>query len=97
MSFRKLRIVLLRLAFLPIVLMAIFVRPSWNQEGMGPFFVELAGYLFLILGLSVRIWSILYIGGRKSQELVTDGPYSLCRNPLVRGNLPGDRRGRSVL
>lgn len=85
MSFRKLRVVLLRLAFVPVVLVAIFVRPSWNQEGTLAFALELAGYVFLILGLSVRIWSILYIGGRKSQELVTDGPYSLCRNPLYAG------------
>jgi protein-S-isoprenylcysteine O-methyltransferase Ste14 len=64
---------------------AIFVRPSWDPEATSAFFVELAGYVFLILGLSVRIWSILYVGGRKSQELVTDGPYSLCRNPLYVG------------
>jgi protein-S-isoprenylcysteine O-methyltransferase Ste14 len=29
-----------------------------------------------------RGWCSLYIGGRKKTELVTSGPYSLCRNPL---------------
>ena len=29
-----------------------------------------------------RAWCSLYIGGRKKQEIVTSGPYSLCRNPL---------------
>ncbi len=85
MSFRKLRVVLVRLAFLPVIFVAIFVRPSWDPESTGAFFIEFAGYMFLILGLSVRIWSILYVGGKKSQELVTDGPYSLCRNPLYVG------------
>ena len=29
-----------------------------------------------------RIWCSLYISGFKNAKLVTDGPYSLCRNPL---------------
>ena len=29
-----------------------------------------------------RAWCSLYIGGRKKQEIVSSGPYSLCRNPL---------------
>ncbi|MCJ7544616.1 MAG: isoprenylcysteine carboxylmethyltransferase family protein [Phycisphaerae bacterium] len=87
MTFRRARVVLLRLAFLPIVFVAVFVRPSWHLDSTRAFLVETAGYLFLMLGLSVRIWSILYVGGRKSQVLVTDGPYSLCRNPLYVGTL----------
>jgi hypothetical protein len=49
------------------------------------FLVELAGYAFLMAGLMIRIWSTLYIGGRKSLQLVTEGPYSICRNPLYVG------------
>jgi protein-S-isoprenylcysteine O-methyltransferase Ste14 len=70
---------------LPMVLLAVFGRPSWSTESTVAFFVELAGYLFLLAGLTIRMWSILYIGGRKSHELVTDGPYSICRNPLYLG------------
>ena len=51
------------------------------------FAVEWSGYLFLMVGLGIRLWSTLYIGGRKSRELVTDGPYSLCRNPLYVGTI----------
>ncbi len=29
-----------------------------------------------------RMWSTLYIGGRKSAEIVDTGPYSIMRNPL---------------
>jgi len=85
MSFRKLRVMLLRVGFLPIIAVALFVRPPWTLDSTLAFVVEWSGYLLLLAGLGLRMWSILYIGGRKSHELVTDGPYSLCRNPLYVG------------
>lgn len=29
-----------------------------------------------------RLWCSLYIAGRKTRQLVTEGPYSICRHPL---------------
>jgi len=87
MWFRKKRVVLLRLAFLPMVFLALFARPSWPQASVTAFAVEVGGYIVLLAGLGLRIWSILYVGGRKSQELVTEGPYSICRNPLYLGTV----------
>lgn len=85
MQIRKLRVLLLRIAFIPILFVALFVRPEWSLESNTAFIMELAGYAFLLAGLIVRIWCIFYIGGRKSQELITEGPYSICRNPLYVG------------
>jgi len=79
---RKLRINLLRLAFIPVVFIAVFVRPSWSLESTMAFTMELGGYLFLLAGLVIRIWCTCYIGSRKSKELIGEGPYSICRNPL---------------
>jgi protein-S-isoprenylcysteine O-methyltransferase Ste14 len=45
-------------------------------------FVETAGILLIFLGIVGRLWSTLYIGGRKSAQVVTGGPYSITRNPL---------------
>ncbi|MGQ9649627.1 MAG: methyltransferase family protein [Phycisphaerae bacterium] len=84
---RKARILLLRLALVPIILVAVFIPPSWPEGSPVPTFMEGAGYLLLLLGLGIRMWSILFIGGRKSRELVTEGPYSLCRHPLYVGTL----------
>jgi protein-S-isoprenylcysteine O-methyltransferase Ste14 len=44
--------------------------------------VEWVGILLIVVCILGRTWSSLYIAGRKGRELVTDGPYSTCRNPL---------------
>ncbi|OHB73066.1 MAG: hypothetical protein A2Z25_06835 [Planctomycetes bacterium RBG_16_55_9] len=76
---------MLRWAFIPIIFVAIFVRPSWSVESMAAFVIEACGYLFLLGGLVIRIWCTFYIGGQKSKEIIISGPYSLCRNPLYVG------------
>jgi len=47
------------------------------------------GWILFVLFVAIRLWATLYIGGRKSRELQTDGPYSVCRNPLYLGNFCG--------
>ncbi|MGB3418027.1 MAG: isoprenylcysteine carboxylmethyltransferase family protein [Mesorhizobium sp.] len=44
--------------------------------------IETVGILLIFLGIVGRLWSTLYIGGRKSAQVVTGGPYSITRNPL---------------
>lgn len=85
MTLRKLRMLFLRLGSLPVILLAIFVRPDWKHEEEASFIIEFVGYLFLLFGLCIRVWSILYIGGKKSKKLTMDGPYSICRHPLYIG------------
>ncbi len=88
MSLRKLRVFLLRVALIPVIFVAVFIRPSWGGRGTTVEVVtEVVGYVLLLAGLSIRIWSIIYIGGKKSEQLVTEGPYSLCRHPLYVGTM----------
>lgn len=49
---------------------------AWHER------LESIGVLVIVTGIAGRLWSILYIGGRKSAEIVDDGPYSVTRNPL---------------
>ena len=86
MSLRKLRVHLLRLFFLPTIFVAVFVRPTLFKDSTATFVIECVGYLFLLGGLVIRIWCTLYIGNLKSKELITEGPYSICRNPLYIGS-----------
>lgn len=44
--------------------------------------IEAHGIALILIGIGGRLWSILYIGGRKSAEVVDTGPYSVMRNPL---------------
>ncbi len=87
MDIYEARVPILRLSGILFIFLAVFVRPAWHTESTAAFAVELAGYVFLIAGLMIRMWSALYLGGRKSQQLVTEGPYSICRNPLYLGTL----------
>ena len=45
------------------------------------------GLAFVVSGIAVRLWALASIGRRKTQQLVTTGPYSLTRNPLYLGTL----------
>ncbi|AZO17436.1 isoprenylcysteine carboxylmethyltransferase family protein [Mesorhizobium sp. M2A.F.Ca.ET.043.05.1.1] len=54
-----------------------FPPDTWMHES-----IEMFGVLLIFLGIVGRLWSTLYIGGRKSSEVVTGGPYSITRNPL---------------
>jgi protein-S-isoprenylcysteine O-methyltransferase Ste14 len=85
MSLRKNRVAILRMAVIPVVLLAAFVSPPWSVGSAVSFSLQSVGYVMLVAGLAIRIWSVIYIGGRKSRQLVCDGPYSLCRNPLYMG------------
>ena len=84
---QKRRLELLRLSLILIFIIPFVTWRTWTDGSGMDFAVEWGGYVFLVAGLGLRIWAILYVGGRKSKALVTDGPYSLCRNPLYLGTI----------
>ena len=55
---------------------------SWSQDSWLDGALEMTGLACLILCTLGRIWASVHINGRKDRELVTDGPYSMVRNPL---------------
>ena len=44
--------------------------------------IEQVGIILIVAAIMGRMWCTLYIGGRKSAEIVSGGPYSITRNPL---------------
>jgi protein-S-isoprenylcysteine O-methyltransferase Ste14 len=43
---------------------------------------EIVGTILIACAIVGRSWCSLYIGGRKGNEIVATGPYSISRNPL---------------
>lgn len=86
----KLRIMISRLfAF---ALVAVILVSSSALEEELPFLSTLlffAGILLVGVASMGRLWCSLYIAGYKTDTLITQGPYSICRNPLYLFSLVG--------
>jgi len=72
---------------LPLALAAILSGRYWLEGSAMDDLLDGLSVALLIAGVALRSWATLYIGGHKSQKLITEGPYSLCRNPLYLGSL----------
>lgn len=62
--------------------LALVTGHSWIEPGWMDQVLAATGFALLIIAMAGRIWCGAHIAGRKTVELVTDGPYSVCRNPL---------------
>jgi protein-S-isoprenylcysteine O-methyltransferase Ste14 len=85
LTLRRARILTLRLTLGSLVLLALFMGHARPENIWADYAFRWGGYALLMAGLGVRLWAIVHIGERKSKQLVTTGPYSVCRNPLYLG------------
>lgn len=86
---RKRRIVIPKLLFLPILSVALISHHVWQEEGVMNLSLEVAAFTLVALAAIGRIWVSAFMAGRKNQELVVNGPYSVVRNPLYLFSLLG--------
>ena len=75
------------LVLVPVTVMSSVAAPALPDNSAAALALQLLAWLCFVGGASFRFWATLYVGGRKERELVTDGPYSLCRHPLYLGSL----------
>ena len=69
----------------PFAVGTILSHPSVSANSPWYLLLEGVGWTCFLVGGTVRWWATLYIGGRKRMQVVTEGPYSLFRNPLYVG------------
>lgn len=48
---------------------------------------QAAGFVLVACGTLWRLWSSVFVAGRKDIEVVVHGPYARCRHPLYLGSL----------
>lgn len=82
MNLAEKRITITRIFSILLIPLILFTAPSWPADGSIEFALKFSGLVLIIIGSYGRIWSYLYICGRKTKTLVTSGPYSITRNPL---------------
>ena len=72
-----------RLASAVAVVFLLFSTNDWETGAAGVSTALFTLGMFLVaIGSLGRMWCSLYIAGYKDQVLITQGPYSLTRNPL---------------
>lgn len=71
----------LALAIAGLAATLLFVTTAWTSEFIEEL-IESIGFALIGIAIIGRLWCTLYIGGRKSGEIVRTGPYSVMRNPL---------------
>ena len=77
----RVRMNLLRVLSIGLLAVALVIDPKLLGTFWGRVMWDI-GIVLIFFGILGRLWSILYIGGKKSAEVISDGPYSLCRHPL---------------
>ena len=83
----RIRLPLTAVCMLIGVAFAVISRPAISPPTPFGGAVLLSGVLLVGAGIALRLWALACISERKTRELVTTGPYSLCRNPLYIGTL----------
>lgn len=70
----------------PVIVVSIFSTPWFALGSAGDLIFQILGLTFLIAAVLWRSWATLYVGGKKTIEIVTAGPYAVCRHPLYFGS-----------
>jgi len=68
-----------------VAILAIYCFGATNWAALSPIVEHslfFSGIAIAGLGAAGRAWANSYIAGQKLKQLVTTGPYSMCRNPL---------------
>jgi protein-S-isoprenylcysteine O-methyltransferase Ste14 len=83
------RIILSRVLGAFVVLLILFSDPLWRPAPITKMAFELLAFILVLFATFGRLWALSYISGHKTKDLITEGPYSMMRNPLYFFSLSG--------
>lgn len=66
-------------SFLPVIVLGLGVL---SEDHAAHEIMEWAGHILVVLCVLGRSYCAAYIGGRKNDELIQQGPFAIVRNPL---------------
>jgi protein-S-isoprenylcysteine O-methyltransferase Ste14 len=71
----------------PAAVISLFSEPLTGPGSLMHLALFALAWPAFVAGTACRFWATAHIGGRKERELVTDGPYAVCRHPLYLGSV----------
>ncbi|MDI6686891.1 MAG: isoprenylcysteine carboxylmethyltransferase family protein [Desulfobacterales bacterium] len=79
----KLRLHISQIVVVLLVVLICVSNSLWEDKApFVPMILFLLGAVMIGIASLGRLWCSVYIAGYKTDYLVTQGPYSMCRNPL---------------
>ncbi|PBC06530.1 isoprenylcysteine carboxylmethyltransferase family protein [Mesorhizobium sp. WSM3859] len=76
------RLIVVQVVAVLAVILLLFSKPALAEGSDGHEVVETIGFVMVLICFLGRLWSILFVGGRKNDELIVSGPFSMTQNPL---------------
>lgn len=76
------RLIVVQVAAVLAIVLLLFAKPFLSEGSDGHELMELFGVVLVLACVGGRLWSILYVGGKKNEELISAGPFSMTQNPL---------------
>jgi protein-S-isoprenylcysteine O-methyltransferase Ste14 len=89
LRFSSMRILISRLFVIAVVVLLFVSDIQWKDCPWMRLGLFLLATVLVGIGTLGRMWCSMYIAGRKKSQLVTTGPYGMCRNPLYFFSLLG--------
>lgn len=81
---------LTRMLAIPMFVVIAVTGSAWEDDhALVAGLLFFAGLILIACATVGRLWCSLYISGYKTGSLVSEGPYSICRNPLYFFTLVG--------
>lgn len=72
-----------------LVVLIVISKPMWQPRAVIDIALEFISFVLVLIAAFGRLWSLSYISGNKTKTLITEGPYSMVRNPLYFFSLIG--------